>query len=376
MDISRQQIRKMNSLYIHIPFCEKKCFYCSFVVSIGQQKRMGEYIQALDEESGAHSKSGVDTVYIGGGTPSLLSSQQLKALFAVIAKNFDVNPLAEKTIEANPESLDDEKILLLKEEGFHRISLGTQTFQKKYLKYLGRNHNAQQSIQAVESLKRNGIDNINVDLMFGFPGQTQEELNEDLVKITSLGTQHISLYGLTIEHPSRFFTQKIKLDDDQQARQYRMIIEFLESVGFHQYEVSNFARLGKESTHNVNYWEGGNYVGLGIGAHSHRDGVRFWNISQLLPYIDFNRQGKSVIGGKEELTTHMRFVECLLFGLRMNRGIDVKLLEKRFTVKLDATREKIIDDYVRMKRLFWDGDFLKTTLEGRLILDDICARLV
>lgn len=235
----------MKSLYIHIPFCERKCFYCSFVVSIGQQERMDVYCDSLIKEAQTYKGSAFKTVYIGGGTPTFLSGVQLERLFLNLRKNFNISENTEWTIEANPEGIPTDKLKLLKNLGVNRISLGVQSLSDRYLKYLGRNHSKETAVRAYNNIREAGFDNVNVDLMFGFRNQSMEELKNDVNALTSLKSEHVSLYALTIEKDSRFYTQKVQLQGDEfQSNQYTLITRLLKEAGFKQYEVSNFAREG------------------------------------------------------------------------------------------------------------------------------------
>lgn len=365
----------MSALYIHIPFCEKKCFYCSFVVSIAQENRMDSYLESVRQELMRYQAKPAGSVYIGGGTPSMLPEAGLEKLIGMI-KNYGVHSGAEWTIELNPESVDRKKIKLLKDGGVNRFSLGIQTFNERYLKYLGRNHSSNRARAAIEDLRREGIENISLDLIFGFPEQTMEELQRDLDEIITAGCLHVSLYALTVEAPSRFHAQRVRLDDERQGQQYSVIVEALSSAGFMQYEVSNFSLPGRESAHNMNYWMGGNYLGVGIGAHSHHDGVRRWNIPQLTEYIKRIQDGEDVTEGSERLSLSMRFSEALIFGLRMNRGLDIHQLEEKFYYRLDDHRRKTLALLIDSGMLVREGNWIKATSKGRLVLDEISARLI
>jgi len=367
----------MISLYIHIPFCQKKCFYCSFVVSVGQQHRMDLYLDCLAREAEIYKGKRVGTVYIGGGTPTLLNEEQLKKLFGLIKSNFFVDNQAEWTIEANPEGMSLEKGQGLKKLGANRISLGVQSFNDRYLRYLGRVHDKQKALEAYASIREAKFDNVNVDLMFSFKGQTRDELNGELKELTLLKSEHVSLYNLTIEQNSRFYVQKVNLEDDQkQAEQYTLVMEWLEKAGFHQYEVSNFARSNFESQHNLNYWKGGNYIGLGVGAHSHFNGKRFWNTSRFLDYIERIQGGRSPEEGCEWLNQQQRFMETFLFGLRMNEGIDISMLQERFDYTIDQERLNIIEGFICANYLERQGSHLKVSHKGRLVLDELSASLI
>lgn len=365
------------SLYIHIPFCKSKCFFCSFVVCVAREHRMDDYLASLAAEAEQYKGTTVKTIYVGGGTPTLLDPSQLQKLFKIIEENFNFDSSAEFTVEANPETIDSSKLKLLKDSGVNRISLGVQSLNDKYLKFLGRNHDSACALKSLEDLRKSGFSNINLDLMFSFPGQTLQALTQDVRAIAALGSEHLSLYTLMPEEGSRFYKQDIKLKDDLlQAEYYIRIGEILEKSGFSQYEISNFARPGKESRHNCVYWQGGNYIGLGLGAHSHRDGERFWNTSDFQEYISGTNENRAPIAGKERLDSSQRLVEALLFGLRMVQGVDVSKLEKRFGCLLPDEKADALDDFIENGFLIKEDGRIKTTPKGRLVLDELSTRLV
>jgi len=367
----------MNSLYIHIPFCEQKCFYCSFVVSIGQEHRIDAYIDCLQSEAQHYQGKTIKSIYIGGGTPTLISERQLSKMFKIIHKNFKFSSDVEWTVEANPEELQYSKLKYLKNEGINRISLGIQSLNDNYLKYLGRNHDSSAAIHAFDQIRKAGFNNVNLDLMFSFPEQTMDELNADVTALTRLGSEHVSLYTLTIEKSSKFYVQNIQLqDDDDQAQQYQFVCDALGEKGFQQYEISNFSKPNMTSEHNLNYWLGGTYIGLGVGAHSHIRSKRSWNISKLSEYITRMQKGLSVEEGSEELTPYDKMKETVLFGLRMNRGVDIKQITERFGYFLDDKQRKKIDQFIEDGFLVEDNGTLKTSVQGRLVLDELCAQLV
>lgn len=366
----------MTSLYIHIPFCEQKCFYCSFTVSINQEKHTETYLDCLDKEAKVFYGTSLQSVYIGGGTPTQISCDHIARLFEIIRSNFKIKKDVEWTIEANPENLDGRKIALLKNSGVNRVSLGVQSLNDGYLKYLGRNHNRQSAISAFKSLRKAGFDNINVDLMFDFPNQTLDELKRDVDDMTALKSDHLSTYALTIEQGSRFHTKGVQLAKDQeQAQRYTFIINMLINKGYSQYEVSNFAKPDKLSKHNMNYWSGGNYVGLGVGAHSFVDAKRFWNVSKLKEYITLIQSKGSAQQSIEFLNADDQFKENLLIGLRMNQGVNIEKLKQRFTYKLTQKEEEALDELVRHQLLIYEPPYLKASEKGRLVLDEISVRL-
>lgn len=367
----------MISLYIHIPFCERKCFYCSFAVSVGQTHRMDAYLDCLAREARRYQGTQVQTVYVGGGTPTSMDGRCLRRLFGVIRGHFCFSPGAEWTVEANPEGLDRAKLALLKEAGVNRISLGIQSLNDGYLKYLGRNHDAAAAAGAFRRIREAGFGNVNVDVMFAFPGQTMGELEKDVAAMIRLGADHVSLYALTVEEHSRFYARSIRPPDSRyQAQQYALACEALETAGFDQYEVSNFAKPAKASRHNLNYWQGGHYIGLGVAAHSYIGTKRFWNKARFRDYVSCAQAGLPVQEGFEELTPRDRMKEMILFGLRMNRGVDMGRVEKRFGCLMGEERQKKIDRFIQGGFLIRENNYVKASPRGRLVLDELCAQLV
>ncbi len=365
------------SLYIHIPFCHNRCSFCSFVVSIGKQNYIDSYLEGLEKEAQQYKGVRFETIYIGGGTPTFMNAVQLKRLAALVKKDFKFNQKSEFTIEANPENINLEKARLLCDLGVNRVSLGVQSLNDKYLRFLGRPHNSQGAVDAYHNLRKAGFSNISLDLMFSFPHQTTAEIEKDVEGLTSLASEHLSLYTLTIEEGSKFHKLNVELDNDQaRSEQYMGVVELLEAKGFLQYEISNFAKPGKESRHNCVYWQGGEYIGLGIGAHSHLKGRRFWNTPNLTQYISKMKEDASPILESEQLDLSARFMETFLFGLRMNRGVDVSALERRFGHALSAEKRKLIDAFIAAGFLIRNGNNLQTTLKGRLVLDEISTRLI
>jgi len=367
----------MPSLYIHIPFCKSKCLFCSFVIAVGKENRINSYLESLSQEAGHYRGTILKTLYIGGGTPSHMNIEQIKLLGRILRKNFKFNDETEFNFECNPEGLSLDKAKALKAIGINRASLGVQSLNEKYLKFLGRNHNRKEALDAFLNLRKAGFLNINLDLMFCFPDQTLRELKEDVDGIASLGSEHLSLYNLTIEEGSRFYRLNLKIHKDEtQAKHYLKVIELLEQNGFEQYEISNFAKPGKEALHNHVYWQGRDYIGLGVGAHSHIQGERFWNVSDFNEYLVQTKSGKLPIAGKERLDIHGRLIETFLFGLRMKEGVDISSLEDRFDCPLSPEVKEKIGQFVQQKLLTREENRLKTTLLGRLVLDELCARLI
>ncbi len=372
-----QKIFNKNSLYVHIPFCSSKCLFCSFAVSVGQGHRADDYIEALEREAQVHRGARLNTVYLGGGTPTFLSAVQLKRLMKFLRGHFVFDPDCEITIEANPDDINSEKSQCLSDLGFNRVSMGAQTFDDRYLKFLGRTHDAARARAAFECLRQAGFGNINVDLMYGFPGQSEEELDNDARRLADLGSEHVSVYTLTIEPNSRFYARQMKLDDEEKlARHYALVTQVLETAGLRQYEISNFARHGYESRHNSHYWTGGDYIGLGMGAHSHATGRRFWNEDKLVPYLEKVNAAGNAIAGQEDLTLRQRLGERFVLGLRTNKGVDYAVVENEIGCRLEANVLQQVTDLVEERFLETEGTMVRATMKGRLVLDDISARLI
>ncbi|MDE2009451.1 MAG: radical SAM family heme chaperone HemW [Candidatus Omnitrophica bacterium] len=371
------QNMKPLSLYIHLPFCSRKCLFCSFVIAVGQEHRREEYVRALEMEMEHHAASPaggraaqkLHTVYLGGGTPSLLDERHLDVLMNAVRKNFSLQENAEITIEANPESVDIAKAKFLKRQGFNRISLGVQSLNDRYLKFLGRGHDAPAAVRAYHCLREAAFDNINMDLMYAFPGQARDELQRDVRALAHLNSEHLSLYTLTIEPNSKFYASQMKLDDDEKlADHYLMIARILQEHGFAQYEISNFAKPGRESAHNRNYWTGAPYIGLGVGAHAFDGRRRAWNTPRLQDYLRRMSQGMSAVEGHEDLTDEQLVMEKVLFGLRMNEGIRWDMVPFHKRGRIEA--------WIRDGFLLREGERLQATERGRLVLDELSARLI
>lgn len=358
------------SLYIHIPFCSRKCLFCSFVIAVGQKHARDNYVTALvGEMKNYRAATRINTLYLGGGTPSMLDENHLGILMEEIRKNFLLEADAEITIEANPESIDVPKARFINSIGFNRVSLGVQSMNDRYLKFLGRGHDADTAIRAYTALREAGFANINLDLMYGFPQETKQELEDDVRAIARQGSEHLSLYTLTVEPNSRFYAAQLKLETEEKlADHYLSTARILDEYGFKQYEVSNFARPGFESAHNINYWTGGAYIGLGVGAHGFLGSRRYWNTSNLQQYLQKADRSQSVIEGYEDLSVGTRDTEKLLFGLRMNKGVPWE--------QVMVSKHKDIQSFIKDGFLVLENGFLKTTGQGRLVLDELSSRLI
>ncbi len=324
-------MNKKLGIYVHIPFCRSKCNYCDFYSLSGSEASFDSYEEALKihirESAELLTDRDVDTVYFGGGTPTHFGAKRLSSVLNEIAKRFYLEQDAEITFEANPESVDSEDVLRLRRTGFNRISLGVQCSDNYVLKLLGRPHTWERSKRAVHMCKEAGLQNLSIDLMYGLPGQTLKKWESTLEDIMALAPEHISCYGLKIEEGTPFAAQREELelpDEDVQADMYIMAVERLGANGFGQYEISNFAKRGFASRHNLKYWTLQEYLGFGAAAHSDLDGRRFACVRDMQSYITGIRGGKKVMTDLEIIPQKARAGEYIMLGLRTVRGISAE----------------------------------------------------
>lgn len=317
----------MPGLYVHIPFCRAKCGYCDFASAPGSAGEIDLFLQALGKEAALYGglAGKFDTLYVGGGTPSLLSPAQLKELFATIETLAGpIAALKESTFEANPESLDTEKAALLKQAGISRISLGLQAAQDALLKRLGRIATSGDFLRAYKDLRAAGFPNINADLMCGLPGQTLKDFKDSLAWLTALGPEHVSFYALEVHEGTPFAAAGVKEEPELAADMYEAGAAALETAGYGQYEISNFAKPGFEARHNLNYWEQGDYLGLGPAAASYLGGERRANTPGTARYVEAALSGGEIpLQYRETLTGRARNAEKIMLGLRKVSGIEL-----------------------------------------------------
>lgn len=328
----------MAGLYIHIPFCESKCIYCDFYSMVNNNHLIDKYIDALlieaDERKNELNSETLTTVYLGGGTPSLLSSTQLSKLVNGLKKVFDFSAVEEFTIEVNPDDVTPEYIQQAKLLGINRVSMGVQSFSDEDLRFINRRHTAKQATDAIHIIKEAGIDNISIDLIYGIPGQNIEIWKNNVDTAISLSVQHISAYTLMYEEGSRLSVMrslgKIKeVDDDVVAAMYDYLVAQLKSNGYTHYEISNFALPGIHSRHNSSYWNLTPYLGLGVAAHSFDGTVRRFNPSNLKIYLDALGEGKLCVEA-EKIAKAEKYDEYVMLRLRTADGIDADELMHRF----------------------------------------------
>lgn len=331
----------IKNAYIHIPFCKSKCKYCSFVSFTDENQYLQDkYVESLIKEvNHYYKKDDLNTLYLGGGTPSLLTLKNLSKIISLF--KFETN--AEITFEANPDDLKKDYIKTIKSFGINRVSMGAQSFDDEILKQIGRRHSAKDIFESIELLQDSGIENISIDLIYGLPGQDIKKIEKDIAKITSLNIQHVSLYGLKIEEPSYFFYNLPENlpDEDMQADMYEIICEKLPKYGFMQYEISNFAKSGYESKHNLNYWNNNTYYGFGLSAHGYVDDIRYSNQFVFEDYF------KNPLLHKEEKTLSLeeKLEEEIFLGFRKIAGIDLLSINKKYGIDFEEKYSTILSKY-------------------------------
>lgn len=352
----------MKGIYIHIPFCVRKCRYCDFVSYPNMEESFDRYLDAVFKEMEQYRGEKADTVFIGGGTPTALGAHQLDRLVKKCFEVFDIKSGYEFSIEANPGTIDDEKAKVLLADGVNRISVGVQSFDNSELKMLGRIHSAQTAYNTICRLNELGFLNINADIMTALPEQTSEKLMCTLNTALELPVTHISAYSLIIEDntPMAEDYQKGKLvlpDEDSDRNMFAETVRLLEKNGFHRYEISNFAKDGFECRHNIKYWQCDEYIGLGAAAHSYDGKSRFFNTSDIKRYMsgDFGRHA-------DALTLNDKISEFIFLGMRMKCGISAAEFQKRFNIDIKQRYGKLLDKFI-------NGGFIAEK-DGRYVFTD------
>ena len=354
----------MKGLYVHIPFCQYICHYCDFVKRVPKDKAMIDtYLFALKQEILSYQKhfDEIETIYIGGGTPSMLDLDQMTYLFSALK---DISPI-EYTIEVNPESYTEEKGLLFKKYGINRVSLGVQTFNQTLLSHLNRGHKNDDVYKVVHHLKEIGIEKVSVDLIYAIPGQTIDDLKCDLEELVKLDITHVSCYTLILEEKTYFYHQYVRgkfhvVEEDIEASMYELVTKTLKDHGFEHYEISNYAKDGHYSMHNLIYWTLGEYIGVGLGAHGFIDGFRTYNERALPKYLSKPLKEK-VIQTKDDLLQ-----DELIFGLRKIKGVSLEAIETKYGINLFDTYPKL-KEKIELGLLEVNQGYLKLTDKGLLL---------
>lgn len=360
----------VKNAYIHIPFCKSKCKYCSFV-SFPKLEMKDEYLTALKNEiNNFYENETLNTLYFGGGTPSLLTPKEFSSLITL----FNTNNFTEITAELNPENLTYEYLKELKDTGINRISLGCQTFDDDILKLIGRRHNSTQVKDSVYNAQKAGYKNISLDFIYGLPSQTREVFISDLKTAINLGIQHISLYGLKIDEGCIFFNNMPDNlpNDDVQADMYLDAIKILTRAGYEHYEISNFSKPEYNSRHNLNYWDNNSYYGFGTAAHGYKNNIRYSNPDTLFDYI------KNPLKHKEEifLTKQNRLEEEIFLGFRKMTGINKFLINEKYNIDFDIKYKPILNKYIQTKHIIKTDYGYKLSDNGLLVSNIILADFI
>jgi len=373
-----------SALYIHIPFCEHKCIYCDFYSIITFENKK-EFIHSLKREIDYYSsvykeKMFFKTIFFGGGTPSILSPDEIGEILEYSKSKFYLSENLEITLETNPGTVDKEKLKAFRQNGINRLSIGIQSFDENELKFLTRIHDKKSAIETVVSAYQSGFENLNIDLIFNLPNQTKEKWKENLDIARTLPISHISTYSLILERGTilnkMVLDGKVKLqDDDYDADLYQFTIEYLTNSNFNQYEVSNFAKDGFECLHNLFYWQHKNYLGLGPSAHSFYKNKRWWNFTSLKRYIDEIKIKNNAIMSEENLSLSELQNEYIMLALR-SKGLNLQEIINKFGNEWLNKNEEKIENYIQAGYILQQENKLKLTSSGYAVCDEILKNLL
>lgn len=360
----------LGGIYIHIPFCRQACRYCDFYFTVSHQfqdRFCASLLKEIEIRAAHQEGEEMQSLYFGGGTPSMLSVANLKSIIEKLKQYYRFSGDAEITIECNPDDLDKVKLSLLRELGFNRISLGIQSFHEEDLKLMRRSHNAGQAVDAVEDAASVGFDNITIDLIYGIPGQSLEGWKDNILKALDLPVKHISAYHLSFEEGTVFDHWRKKgrispLPENESIMMFRLLRQELGEAGFEHYEISNFAKEGWWSRHNRLYWSGNAYLGFGPSAHSYKGSSRYWNVSSLKKYMNALEKG-DIIEEEEVLSEKERYHDYLITSLRTKEGVDLQLLADHFG-------EEVLQHFTKRARLFVKEGQMMEKKERMAILPD------
>ena len=376
-------------IYVHIPFCKKKCKYCDFTSFSCAEEKYEDYFKCLKQEIIGKTEEikddeiSVDTIYIGGGTPSIVPADYIEQIVATIKNNYKVEKNAEITIEVNPGTVDREKLQKYYDIGINRLSIGLQSTNDKLLEMLGRIHTYSEFEDVYETARQVGFKNINVDLMIGLPKQTIEDVEDSLKKLIEKSPEHISVYSLIVEENTKMFdlieSGELELPDENLEREmYWKVKNTLQENGYKHYEISNFAKEGYESKHNLNCWKQHSYLGFGVAAHSYYDGMRYSNIESLNRYIENHKSGESVynIVFHEKQSKEEMMKEYMLLGLRKINGINITEFKDKFSHNPLYVFRKELDKLVKEDLIEVDDNFVKLTIKGIDIANQVWMEFI
>lgn len=374
--------RRQLGIYVHIPFCLKKCYYCDFLSTSAEWNEMEQYFFALKEEISGYRKLAKDyfvqSIFFGGGTPTLPFGEWIVQVLEQIREIFLVEEGAEITIECNPETVDQKKLWIYKRAGINRISFGLQSAEDRELKRLGRVHTYQRFLDAYSAAREVGFFNCNIDLISGLPGQTPDGWEDTLLKVVSLNPEHISAYSLMIEEGTPFFEMEKEgvlclPDEEAEWKMYERTAKILEKAGYRRYEISNYAKLGWECRHNQIYWNGQEYLGLGLGASSYIKEERFRNISDLEKYLKYAKEPKQLYAEIIKLTLADKMEEFMFLGLRRTEGISKAEFRKKFESSIETIYGESLKKWEKEGALEAHGDKIWLTQRGMEISNVILA---
>lgn len=378
-------MKKDLGLYIHIPFCVKKCEYCDFLSwNAGEEERQ-QYVAALLSEIESYREFAkgyrVSTIFIGGGTPSVLLPKQMEDILQKIYEIFELERRPEITIEVNPGTVDEEKLQCYKENGVNRLSMGLQSVKDEKLRLLGRIHTYQEFVESYELARKAGFDNISIDLISSVPGQTLQEWKEELETAAAQNPEHISVYQLIIEEGTPFYEKYAEhpelLPDEETSREiYLWTGKFLKEAGYEQYEISNYAKPGKESRHNLKYWERGDYLGLGLGAASMVQNIRMSNTKDMRTYLERCDKPKTMREDVQFLEEPRQMEEFMFLGLRKTRGVSKKEFRRIFGREMDMVYEKALHKCLENGMLLEHKDRIFLSEEGTLLSNMVLSEFL
>ena len=372
--------KKPTSAYVHIPFCTQICYYCDFSKVFIKNQPVDSYLEHLLQEFHSYDIQKLRTLYIGGGTPTALSAPQLEVLLDGLTKNLDLSVLEELTIEANPGDLDEDKIAVLKNSAVNRVSLGVQTFDDKMLKKIGRSHLEKDIYENIDRLKLAGFDNISIDLIYALPGQTMDQVKDNVAKAIALDIPHMSLYSLILENHTVFMNRmrrgKLPLPKEEvEAEMFEYIIAELERAGFEHYEISNFSKSGFESRHNLMYWDNAEYYGIGAGASGYVNGVRYKNHGPIRHYLKAVEEGNARIH-EEHLSLREQMEEEMFLGLRKKTGVSKARFEEKFSTSFENLYGQVVRDLCHQGLLQVEGQQIRMTKKGLFLGDTVAERFI
>ena len=372
-----------SSVYIHIPFCATKCYYCAFNTYTFHKEQAKVYLAALRTEMELYAPEAepLQTVFIGGGTPSILSAKTLAQLFADIHQYFQITPDAEITIECNPGTVDGEKLSVMKDNGVNRLSFGLQAMQDDTLKQLGRIHTVDEFLESYHLAREGGFENINIDLIFALPDQTMDTWHHTLNEVITLKPEHISAYNLVMEDTTPFYewwqAGELQLpSEDTEADMFQYTIETLTAHGYTHYEICNFASPGHYARHNLVYWNNQPCIGLGAGASGYANGVRYSNIRGIAPYVSKLSKRNKPIADTERLTGHAEKSETLMLALRKREGISFEDYQDRFGEEIEAAFGRILKNWIDLRLLERTSTHLRLTPRGLFLANEVFVELM